>query len=501
MPESQPRRRTCLTVVILGSPTILSVLIFVAFWAWMLGGQKPIRDLFWGEPATEYSEEVVRIREEVEAELEAARNRLEHDLANLPPECPLPEGWRLETMLENAWLPVESESIRDLMWGAWSAWDGEDIASIDSLDKVSERLAMARRAGKITALEDRLDPNVHGREEALRRFREYVIEAEYLDQLEAGIDFGVARYVQAKPLDLKDGALDRLPMAANMLRLRVLHALESGDMDAASATCYRLHRLAEADVNPYTWRWSRVPLITYADLSLALVMSYGEISQHWQKKLLEHYDRRFEGEVIHRMMERAVIEADKYDFHPSLSTNALAASLLKAIYDAEEMLQPPLIKHSNDIRALLEEYGIDRPRESEDEEYLGLWALFTSFWNPSRDSLAGIELRSILADAVEEIQLRFRTDVARTAFALHNYHAEHGIYPENLDALVPKHLQQLPAEPVFGEPLKYTPSGDGYELSARSLPYRFWDMPVEDESPRIETLWRVQASLFSRETP
>jgi hypothetical protein len=50
------------------------------------------------------------------------------------------------------------------------------------------------------------------------------------------------------------------------------------------------------------------------------------------------------------------------------------------------------------------------------------------------------------------------------ALALQAWHAEHGAYPDTLDALVPGTLDALPRDPFSGGPVKYRREGDEYVL-------------------------------------
>jgi hypothetical protein len=52
-------------------------------------------------------------------------------------------------------------------------------------------------------------------------------------------------------------------------------------------------------------------------------------------------------------------------------------------------------------------------------------------------------------------------DLTRTAIALERYYLAIGQYPATLDALVPKYLQEIPADIINGEPLHYRPTPDG----------------------------------------
>jgi hypothetical protein len=54
--------------------------------------------------------------------------------------------------------------------------------------------------------------------------------------------------------------------------------------------------------------------------------------------------------------------------------------------------------------------------------------------------------------------------LGETAIALRLYRKEHGRYPENLSALVPRYLPSVPADPFDGKPLRYRREGTGFRL-------------------------------------
>ena len=67
-----------------------------------------------------------------------------------------------------------------------------------------------------------------------------------------------------------------------------------------------------------------------------------------------------------------------------------------------------------------------------------------------------------VADAFE--RLVAQADLAQVALALKAYHASHGAYPEELAALVPAYLKDLPADTFSGDALQYRIEGAGFVL-------------------------------------
>ena len=57
-----------------------------------------------------------------------------------------------------------------------------------------------------------------------------------------------------------------------------------------------------------------------------------------------------------------------------------------------------------------------------------------------------------------------RFEMARAGIALQNYANEKGVYPDSLDALVPRYIPRVPVDPFSGKPIKYTHSEKGWTL-------------------------------------
>jgi hypothetical protein len=62
-------------------------------------------------------------------------------------------------------------------------------------------------------------------------------------------------------------------------------------------------------------------------------------------------------------------------------------------------------------------------------------------------------------DRVEQVQRN-----VQIALALAAYRADHGRYPEKLDALAPAYLAQVPGDLFSGKPMVYRPAATGYVL-------------------------------------
>ena len=93
----------------------------------------------------------------------------------------------------------------------------------------------------------------------------------------------------------------------------------------------------------------------------------------------------------------------------------------------------------------------------------------------ARSVLAGEFIYSLMIPAMKHVhqstdQAECSLQLTRITLSLKCYHAEHGAYPETLDALVPEFLTQIPImpglTPTEPRPLTYTRRGDGFLLAA-----------------------------------
>ena len=58
--------------------------------------------------------------------------------------------------------------------------------------------------------------------------------------------------------------------------------------------------------------------------------------------------------------------------------------------------------------------------------------------------------------------------VAGLAVRLEGFRRDHGAYPDKLDELAPQYMSKVPLHPLYGEPLTYTKSAEGYVISENS---------------------------------
>ena len=78
-------------------------------------------------------------------------------------------------------------------------------------------------------------------------------------------------------------------------------------------------------------------------------------------------------------------------------------------------------------------------------------------------------------------------NLAHLAFALAIYRAEHGQYPDRLDALVPKYAPEVPRDRFAGEPLRYRRTGADYIL------YSVGENGRDDGGRRAGDEWQPEA--------
>jgi hypothetical protein len=101
---------------------------------------------------------------------------------------------------------------------------------------------------------------------------------------------------------------------------------------------------------------------------------------------------------------------------------------------------------------------------------LGVGAVISSALNPSvrSDAIASLFLQLFLpaADAATTAQERVnaRLELLRIGAALALFRAEHGSYPDKLEALVPTIIPKLPADFFNAKPYAYKRIGEGYLL-------------------------------------
>ena len=87
----------------------------------------------------------------------------------------------------------------------------------------------------------------------------------------------------------------------------------------------------------------------------------------------------------------------------------------------------------------------------------------------SEHRIAGYWVNRFLDSAVEAYKMNAREslmgDIALLAFALKDWQQERGAYPPSLEALAPFPLEEIPREPLTGDPIAYETNGTSFRLT------------------------------------
>ncbi len=86
-----------------------------------------------------------------------------------------------------------------------------------------------------------------------------------------------------------------------------------------------------------------------------------------------------------------------------------------------------------------------------------------------------------------------RVRMARMAVALALYRADHGDYPETLDAFVPEYAKQIERDPIDGEPIRYVKTSQGYVLYSIDI-----DNRDDLGAPGLDNIWLVGDELATQ---
>jgi hypothetical protein len=309
-----------------------------------------------------------------------------------------------------------------------------------------------------------------------------------LDQLRAASDRPYARYPVVYDMDNPWGVL--LPHLGNVkrtiqrLQLRTCAELAAGQSDNALADVKLMLYLADSFKNePFLISY----LVRIACVQLAIQPVWEGLAEHaWSDAQLRELQALFQ----------------QYDFFPQME-HSLAGELAAAILTAELLERGKY--HLNDFTddpshtgsSLANLFGRIVPHGWYYMEKLSYCRLFQLQLNGAFDAgkrqvfpkqisantdaleqaFAGRNpfttvctrhqfLAVLLLPALHKIPMRAAAaqtavDEAAIACALERYRLANGQFPENLDALVPKFVSQLPDDVISGEPYKYYRAADG----------------------------------------
>jgi hypothetical protein len=81
-----------------------------------------------------------------------------------------------------------------------------------------------------------------------------------------------------------------------------------------------------------------------------------------------------------------------------------------------------------------------------------------------------------------------RIDLVQMGLVLEQYQADHGSYPDTLDAIAPRMEWSMPVDPFTGEPYHYRPTGDSFRLY--SVGFNLTDEGGRHDYNQGDILWR-----------
>lgn len=197
--------------------------------------------------------------------------------------------------------------------------------------------------------------------------------------------------------------------------------------------------------------------------------------------------------------------ADSYALLVKLGRIARFASIRRDAVDWDAALRVGAERFEAVDAALAHETFDQRKRalQAVSEELAGLDAEFTGDFGPIADDedrtrvsrRIGEVLLSTHLDAKTpraatnaEFRTRMQFDLTRVALALAAYHAQHGAYPADLQALVPDFFAAVPHDLFTGRDLRYERRGEGYLLYSVGWNQRN-DNATSDISGTVEGEW------------
>jgi hypothetical protein len=348
----------------------------------------------------------------------------------------------------------------------------EALALIERLDPEFER------ATDVIRLLDYTEPDGTLSEVVLSEVESYVND---LEPVYALFDSAVTKPRSQFEIDFSDywgvSALGRSwpRQTARMESLRLHFALASGDLNQAMVCQRSMLRMAESlRMEPVViTQLVRVAICGIAMHSLEDCVNRVMLPEPEMRELLTLYVDADDPEAMIRAIvgERCAMNALLQEEKLSVGSNSLG-DWLRNKYQSKD----------NRIR-LLERF----------EPLVGLseasWPKRIEFWRENRTTAAGDldpfdvagmvippNTRAISAFARGAAQLR----MAQTALTIERYRSENGGLPEDLDALVPQYLPEVPEDPFDGLPLRYTKLEPGYRL------YTVYEDRVDDGGVKAE---------------
>jgi len=278
--------------------------------------------------------------------------------------------------------------------------------------------------------------------------------------------------------------------AARALRSRAMYRLGTGDVAGAWGdllACHRLARLMGQDPMLIALLVSSV-LDQGACKGDARVIEYGDLSAEQARQMLADLQslgplpsiaEKFDLSERYMFLDTACALARGDIDVASVVTGSrasglksLASAIQRKIVDWDEVLRTGNAQYDRVVGAMKEpEYRKSkRALEKLNDELRAkqLVASQSGVFLQTTEKFTHALLVLLLAppDSMRSFQERgqARFELAKLGFALAAYRAEHGEWPEKLEALVPDYLAELPDDPFTDRPFHYRREGEGFLL-------------------------------------
>ena len=455
-------RKSCMVLVLLTVPILISAIMLAGFIILALPEEVSLRSFLDGSHTAGYSEDAIAVRDQVLADMEHDRENLERALASLPPGSPLPPNWRLEERLQEAWLETEMDLLRTF----YQLWQGEAWHQERLEHEIAEWRADREEMDPKEAAAH-FDPGEG--ESLMRQFEQYVLASSILDELETAIDLEVARYVPNLPFAHTLGLATPRSLAAELLACRAVLLAEDGQHDKAVATALRVHQFGDPETLLYAPRWLIDDTWRAAERALGAVAKGGKLDAVTRQQFLAHYEKRDDMDWFERRLCAMAIREWGDPVDPTLQRGQqMARETEVALEEARqlvEMLRSPLYESRDTFDEMLSR----RWDALNDPSRIRRMASLTL--NKFDSHLGSFHVMGVLAEGLCLQRQAFMRDVVATAFAIEDYAAKYGEYPETFEAIIPEFLPALPIDPVCGNPIVYF-SLHGYKLRTHPLPLK-----------------------------
>jgi hypothetical protein len=385
-----------------------------------------------------------------------------------------PAGWQLGDVEahrervpdeENAALVVVK--LKSLLPANWPV----RVASPGATDAEDEDGAAAVPGRSWVDRLDDLAPEVALPEDLLRRLRASLAQVEPA-RAEAHKLIGMTR--GRYPLQWKDNVFETVlssqesRTAARLLRYEAVLASQDGDADAAVASVRGIVAAARS-VGDEPFLIS--VLIRLADdmqavATLERVLAQGEPSA----RALEAVQELLEQEAAEPLLLRGM-RGERAGMHKMLLDLRSGAVNLSQITGGPggvekgvtRLVGPTLARRSHAPMLRLLNESVAAAQLPPEEQLPAMKAVEKKTFQARQDYDV---VTALMMPAVIKVTEAYRRGVgnlrcAAVAVALERYRRDHGGWPETLDALVPRHLAAVPADPQDGKPLRFRHRPDG----------------------------------------